>query len=121
MGLNYNQRSGRFFGEKEKTMTIAQELQNLDTSGQIMPVVSLPDVPTDMYGNGKEFMQAVAWEVIWDWCNKYGLAVHSYEHREQYDKLNGPQMIAQWIIDMKSALFFCEQCIGRNEGNDETT
>lgn len=90
-------------------MTIAAELQNLDVSGVVSPVVSLPEVPLGMYGNGKEAMQAVAWEVIWDWCNKYGLAKHSYEFRGQYDKLNGPQKIAQWIIDMKSALYFFEQ------------
>lgn len=90
-------------------MTIAKELQNLDVSGQIVPVVSLPEVPLAMYGNGKEAMQAVAWEVIWDWCNKYGLAKHSYEFRGVYDNLNGPQKIAQWIIDMKSALYFFEQ------------
>ena len=90
-------------------MTIAKELQNLDVSGQIVPVVSLPEVPLGMYGNGKEAMQVAAWETIWDWCNKYGLAQHSYEFRGQYDKLNGPQKIAQWIIDMKSALYFFEQ------------
>ncbi len=85
-------------------MTIAAEFQNLDVSGEIIPVVGLPEVPSDMYGNGKEFMQAVAWEVIWDWCNKYGLAKHSYEFRGVYDKLNGPQKIAQWIIDMKAEI-----------------
>ena len=89
--------------------------------GQQHAIVSLPDVPSDMYGNGKEYQQARAWEVIWDWCIKHGLANHSYEHRDQFDKLNGPQMIAQWIIDMKSALYFCEQMIGGADSDARRT
>lgn len=100
---------------KDENMTTIVEPE--PTAARQQNIVSLPDIPSDMYGNGKEYQQARAWEVIWDWCAKHGLASHSYEHRDQYDQLNGPQMIAQWIIDMKSAVFLFEQCIGRADGD----
>lgn len=98
-----------------KTATINEQ------PGQQHAIVSLPDVPDDIYGYGREYQQAQQWEIVLAWCMKHGLAAHSYEHRDKYDNLKGPQMIAQWIIDMKSSLYFCEQRIGRSEGNDETT
>jgi len=107
--------------DERKTIMVADTISTAERPGQQHAIVSLPDVPDDIYGVGREYQKARQWEIIWEWCVKHGLATHSYEHTDQYDNLKGPQMIAQWIIDMKSALYFCEQCIGTSECNDETT
>jgi len=44
--------------------------------------------------------KAAAWEAIWDWCQKNGLTEYSFLRQEKYRNLNGPQMIAQWILDL---------------------
>lgn len=60
--------------------------------GELLNVDTLQD-------NGK----AAAWEAIWDWCAVNGLPEHSFERQAVYERLNGPQMVCQWIIDLKEA------------------
>ena len=65
-------------------------------------VVRLPVTPANAMGISPEHGKAAAWEVLWDWCIANGLAEHSFARRMTFDQLNGPQMVAQWILDLQS-------------------
>ena len=59
--------------------------------------------------------QAMAWEAIWDWAATNGLPEHSFQRREIYDELNGPQMLAQWVTDLQSSVSAGDTAINQLE------
>lgn len=51
-------------------------------------------------GMTDQAIRAAAWDQIWNWAEKNGLPEYSFLRREKYAGLNGPEMLAQWIIDL---------------------
>lgn len=51
-----------------------------------------------------EQQQAAAWLALWDWCIANGFDRHSFANKDRYEKLLGPQMVAQWIVDLQRQL-----------------
>lgn len=45
--------------------------------------------------------QAMAWGILWTWCHENGLSEHGSANVSLFRHLNGPQTIAQWILDLK--------------------
>lgn len=64
----------------------------------------LPVAPEKVAGMTHEESLAEAWRITWDWCVKNGLDHHSFERQDVYVELNGPQMIAQWVLDMQAEI-----------------
>lgn len=60
----------------------------------------LPIRPAGADSMTPEQAKAAAWESLWAWAEQNGLPEFSFLRQERYGKLNGPEMIAQWIIDL---------------------
>lgn len=62
-------------------------------------VIPLPDGVPEMTADQA---QALAWKMLWDWCCQNGLPEYSFLRQLKYRQLNGPEMVAQWITDLKA-------------------
>lgn len=61
---------------------------------------NLPAIPPDAADLSSLEAKAAAWESIWGWAERNGLREYSFLRQERYRPLNGPQMLAQWILDL---------------------
>lgn len=62
-------------------------------------VIPLPDRATEMTADQAK---ALAWDMLWNWCMQNGFPEYSFLRQAKYRNLNGPEMVAQWITDLKA-------------------
>ena len=46
--------------------------------------------------------KAAAWDALWTWCRENGMPQHADERLDVFSRLTPPQIVAQWILDLKS-------------------